>query len=57
LKANKVNSVEALYTKLHKEINDKPDAVKKPKAVNPKRDHKTKRTARIGRIQRRNKAN
>jgi hypothetical protein len=57
LKANKVSSVEALFTKVHAAILKDPSFTKKKPAAAPKRDHSKYRTNRTGRVARKNRAN
>jgi hypothetical protein len=57
LKAAKVDSVEALYKKVHAAILKDPSFTKKKAMAAPKREHTKYRTARTGRIGRKNRAN
>jgi len=57
LKANKVDSVKALYEKIHAGIRKDPSFAKKSAKANPDRKHKSFRTAKIGRKARKERAN
>jgi len=56
LKANKVDSVEALYSKIHAAIKKDPSFQKKAEKKSPNREHKKFRKAKVGRKARKARA-
>jgi len=55
LKANKIDTVEKLYTKIHADIKKNPERVKKAVNQKPKRDHAKYKLKKLNAVERKKK--